>query len=234
MNNPFKLEKLIIEAHSAKETGDGSEEYKLEDTFEVMFNPTSYSRKFTNVFKKQKGSDGGKTQAKLGYREQDNLDLEFIIDGTGVAQFGVEHFKGIKSVTDQVKRMVKLFLERERETHHPNLLVLQWGDFIFKGYLESMTVNYTLFDSSGKPLRAKVNASLIESLPSAELNKKEELHSADISRLHRVMAEDNLPLLTKEIYGTYDHLFLVARENDLNQFRKLEPGTQLFFPSLTK
>jgi len=231
--NPFKLEKLIIEAHSVKETGDGGEEFTLKGSHTVMLNPTSYSQKFTNVFRSEPAADGDKSQTKLGYREQDNLDLELIIDGTGVADFGFQTALGIgsKSVTEQVDELKKLCLEKEPESHHPNFLVLKWGDFMFKGYMASMTVNYTLFDPNGKPLRAKLNVSFVESFPQEEQRKKNEGHSADISRVRTVKMEDTLPLLTKEIYGSYDHLFFLARANDLDQFRKLEPGTELIFPA---
>lgn len=232
--NPFKLEKLKIKAFSVKETGDGGEDHTVKGDLTVMFNPTTYSRKFTNVFRTEASSDGEKSQAKLGYREADNLNLELIIDGTGVADFGFETIAGIgtESVPEQIEKIVDLCLRKETESHHPNFLVLSWGNLYFEGYLASLDVNYTLFDASGVPLRAKLNTSFVESIPEQKQRRQTEGNSADISRVRTVKMEDTLPLLTKEIYGNYDHLFSLARANDLDQFRKLEPGTQLIFPAI--
>ncbi|MCB0535632.1 MAG: hypothetical protein KDD14_25735, partial [Saprospiraceae bacterium] len=186
------------------------------------------------VFRTEASSDGEKSQAKLGYRQADQLNLEFIIDGTGVADFGFETLTGggTKSVPEQIEEIVNLCLRKETESHHPNFLNLKWGYLYFEGYLASLEINYTLFDAGGIPLRAKLNTSFVESIPEQKQKKIEEGNSADISRVRTVKMEDTLPLLTKEIYGNYDHLFMLARANDLDQFRKLEPGTQLIFPAI--
>ncbi|NEO00298.1 MAG: hypothetical protein F6K50_34020 [Moorea sp. SIO3I7] len=50
IKNPFKLEKLKIRVYK-----DGKRTGKGEDTFEVMFNPESYSLQYGNVYQKKQG-----------------------------------------------------------------------------------------------------------------------------------------------------------------------------------
>jgi nucleoid-associated protein YgaU len=227
--NLFKLEKLKIRAYSVLQNENSKETLTLIDEFTVMFNPNSYSRSYGNVYQTQAATDGDQSKPKLSFQEQETLDLELIIDGTGVADFGIESILGIgtDTVTKQIDKLVKCCLDKDAESHHPNLAELDWGHLYFKGYMRTMNVTYTLFDQSGAPLRAKVNVSFI----GAHLEKKE-VHSADISRLHTVKMEDTMPLLAKKIYGSFDHYLDLARANDLDQFRRLRPGSQLVVPSV--
>jgi nucleoid-associated protein YgaU len=53
-----------------------------------------------------------------------------------------------------------------------------------------------------------------------------------MTHVRLVKEGDTLPALTREIYGDYRYYLEVARVNQLDDFRSLEPGTRLFFPPL--
>ena len=147
---------------------------------------------------------------------------------------GFQNLPGLQSkdVTDRVNELVELCLRKEQESHTPNFLILEWGHLYFECKLSSLNVNFTLFDNSGRPLRAKLDATFIESVPKIKIERKNELHSSDITHARIVKMEDTLPQLCKDIYGSYDYYENLARVNDLDQFRRLEPGTELIFPPL--
>jgi nucleoid-associated protein YgaU len=91
-----------------------------------------------------------------------------------------------------------------------------------------------LFRSNGIPLRATISAKFreqSESLLSALINK---ISSPDLTHV-RVAAEgDNLPLMAHRIYKSPAYYIDVARSNNLNTLRKLEPGQKVNLPPFEK
>jgi nucleoid-associated protein YgaU len=49
-----------------------------------------------------------------------------------------------------------------------------------------------------------------------------------------VRAGDTLPLLCYQVYEDPSYYLQVAKANNLSNFRKLEQGTELFFPPIAK
>ena len=103
---------------------------------------------------------------------------------------------------------------------------------LFKGRLESLTLNYTLFRPNGMPLRARANASFVGFTDELLLHSKIKKNSPDLTHVITVQAGDTLPLLCNRIYGRSDYYSQVAEVNGLTAFRDLRPGTQLVFPPL--
>ena len=161
-------------------------------------------------------------------QKQGNFAVKLILDGTGVSEFGLSTITGltIKSVEERVKQFLKVCQDVVEEKHHPNKVEIKWGSFIFKGYLDKVTINYTLFDPSGKPLRAELDVSFIFE------NEVAEVSSPDLTHYREIHEGDTLPLLSREIYGTSRHYLLVAAANRLDDFRHLTTGMKLYFPPL--
>jgi nucleoid-associated protein YgaU len=49
-----------------------------------------------------------------------------------------------------------------------------------------------------------------------------------------VKSGDTLPLLSKEIYGNSAYYLQLAQANNLDDFRNLQPGQEIFFPPLAQ
>jgi nucleoid-associated protein YgaU len=58
--------------------------------------------------------------------------------------------------------------------------------------------------------------------------------SPDLTHVRRVKAGDTLPGLCDQIYGDPRLYLKVAAANGLDDFRRLVPGTKVFFPPLEK
>lgn len=58
--------------------------------------------------------------------------------------------------------------------------------------------------------------------------------SADITKLVDVIEGDSLPNLVYHVYGRNDDGLVnsIAKFNQLDKFRDLQPGTQLIFPPI--
>jgi hypothetical protein len=228
----FKLQKLKINVY-----GNRLRIGLPQDTFTVMFNPTSISMKHENKFQKLQGINTSGRKAMYSHSQSDSLTLDLIIDGTGVTDFGLTNWigKGTKSVSEQIDNFLTLCFHMDGEIHEPKFLKIQWGDGVLQDFdcrLQSADIEYTSFERSGKPLRAKLKATFIEDLEPSKRLRLEGKKSPDISRSRIVKAGDTLPLLSKEVYGSPKYYLKLAQINNLDDFRNLTPGQELIFPPL--
>ena len=222
--NLFKLERLKIHVY-----GNRRRIGLPQSTFTVMFNPESYSLSYENVFSEKQGINSSGTSARYALSKPSELSLELVIDGTGVTEMGL---LAKKNVHKEVQKFMELTAYMDGELHEPKFLRIEWGDLNFKCRLQTVDVTYTLFDKSGVPLRAKLETVFVNDLEESERLKKEKKSSPDLTHIRLVKEHDTLPLLCEEIYGSPSYYIKVARVNNLENFRNLKPGQELFFPPI--
>lgn len=227
-----QLEKLKISGYPTADRRGVAKE-----SMTVMFNPTSFSRSFSNKFEIVSTLGGKSKEANYSHANNEQLTLELIFDGTGVSEMGLEAIPGLGNklfdVQERVEQFKALCYDLIGPNHEPNYLRLEWGSALkFECRLQSMNVTYTLFDNSGNPLRAKLSATFVEALDPEKAAKTPETQSSDLTKAIQVKMEDTLLLLTQQEYGSIEYFTWVARYNDLDQFRQLKPGSQLIFPPL--
>lgn len=236
LRNPFKLEKLKILVY-ADERRIGLPQA----TFEAMFNPESYSLKYENVYQKYQGVNTSGRTAKYSLSKPQKLSLKLILDDTGVADYGLSGFataafvgklKGTKDIYKQVNSFLQLTTYMDGKSHEPKYLKIEWGDLIFDCRLESVDVNYTLFNRSGQPIRAELETVFIGDIQDSKRIKKENKNSPDLSHSRTVKGGDKLPLMAQEIYGNSAYYIQLAHANNLNNFRKLKTGTNIKLPPI--
>ncbi|MEH1945269.1 MAG: hypothetical protein V7L01_34335 [Nostoc sp.] len=236
LRNPFKLEKLKILVY-----GNRLRFGLPQDTFEAMFNPESYSLRYENVYQKYQGVNTSGRTAKYSLSKPQKLSLKLILDDTGVADYGLSGFataafvgklKGTKDIYKQVNRFLQLTTYMDGKSHEPKFLKIEWGDLIFDCRLESVDVNYTLFNRSGQPIRAELETVFIGDIQNSKRIKQENKNSPDLSHSRTVKGGDKLPLMAQEIYGNSAYYIQLARTNNLNNFRKLKTGTNIKLPPI--
>ncbi len=231
MANTGNLEKLTIEAFTEKEDRNSSPEQEVsnqENTFTVMFNPTTFNRKYEIEYLNREEFGSGPRGAVFGKMVKQEYDFEFTIDGTGTSGPVVD-------VEEQIENFWRICGELRGDSHRPPYLRIRWGKFVLDVVLKLADVTYTLFKRDGSPLRAKITATFDENVDDDIQEARERKNSPDLSHLRTVKEGDLLPLMTKKIYGKNDSLYLeIAKFNNLNNFRRLKAGTQLTFPPLDK
>ena len=230
-----KLKKLTFKVYSATARQTANEIGE----FVAMFNPASFSQKYQIKYGKKQPLTSTDKTVKYGRSEPRVLSLKLILDETGVDQMGIMKLGGTTTVSDRVKKFIDLTFNMNGDIHEPNFLQVEWGGkedggLIFKCRLESVNVTYTSFNRDGSPLRAELDVSLVSDLEIEARMKKEKKKSPDLTHQRTVKSGDTLPLLTKEVYGTSEYYIRVAQANNLNDFRNLTPGQELFFPPLKK
>jgi nucleoid-associated protein YgaU len=227
LKNPFKLNKLKINAYSTSQRRGQPQE-----SFTVMFNPASFAMHHENVFQKQQGINTSGRQALYSHTQASTLHLDLVLDGTGVVEG-----TSIKSVAAQIQDLLKLCFYMDGRIHEPKYLKIQWGEGALKDFdcrLQAVDIEYTAFDRNGAPLHATLKTTFVADLDPAKRVRQEGKNSPDLSHSRVVKAGDTLPLLAKEIYGSAHYYLRVAQANHLDDFRNLTPGQTLIFPPLEK
>ena len=232
----FKLEKLMIFAFKDAER-TATEQIGV---FEAMFNPESIKQQYAIRTPPSQAIASTDQQSTYIRSEPSELKLELLLDGSGVTDdIALPPGPAVKSVTERVKEFLATAFEFVSDTHEPPYLTVQWGDLWregtvagFKCRLINADVTYTRFDRAGKPLRAKLDITLKSDDTWSNQLRSNNPQSPDLTQKHTVIAGDSLPLLSKKYYGSTEHVLFVARQNDLDDIRFLEPGADLTFPSL--
>jgi hypothetical protein len=198
--------------------------------FECMFNPDTYTVEHTVSFNTQQPVNGTGGDPTFNNSQPSRFSIEFTLDGTGVSS---DLDIPAIPVPVQVLLFNAVTLDISGDIHRPNYLIVQWGTFIRDCVLANSRITYTLFDSNGIPLRAKVNATFIERTDS-KLNQIANMFSSpDLTHSRLVLEGDTLPLIVYKVYKTPGYYLQVAKANRLKNFRKLESGTTINLPPIS-
>lgn len=220
LQNPFKLEKLKIKAYKSVHRLPGD---LVSPPFEAMFNPESLSQGYDIKY----GKNG-----RNPVIQPENLTLNLVLDGTGVNAMGIRRLDNHKKVSERVEELLQLTFRMNGDIHEPNYLVMEWGDVIFSCRLRHVEVKYTSFNRDGTALRAELTVALVSDMSDEKRMAEENTSSPDLTHSRIVRSGDTLPLLTKQVYGSSAYYLRVAQINDLDDFRHLTPGQEIYFPPL--
>ncbi|WP_437949013.1 hypothetical protein WME98_51765 [Sorangium sp. So ce296] len=224
--NLFKLEKLKIKAFK-----DVGRRQPIGAPFEAMFNPASFSQRYAIAWGAKQGVGSSAPQLSYSRSKPSELTLTLVVDGTGVESLGIAA-PVRKSVKDRVKTFLDVTFRYNGVIHEPNYLLVEWGSLIFSCRLSAVDIKYTAFERDGTPLRAEIEVTLISDKAAKARAREEGKTSPDLTHSRIVRSGDTLPLLTRDIYGSSARYLDVARWNRLDDFRRLIPGQEIFFPPL--
>lgn len=200
--------------------------------FEVPINPASFRRKYKTRFNGVAADNAiGRSKPVPKYDRSDPQEVSFdlTLDGTGV----VPGTEGV-AVSDQIETLCRIAYSYDGDEHEPNPVEIEWGEGLkgFQGRLQTLEIDYVLFTAEGTPLRATLAMTFIEAL-TEELEAKEANNkSPDLTHVLMVREGDTLPLMCQRIYNDASKYLAIARANDLDSFRAIEPGTLLRFPPM--
>jgi len=217
------LTKLKIQGYS-RDTFDDRD--KAGDPFEVMFNPDKYSLKYEIQYDERQAQGTSANAPSFSNMKSQELALEFFLDGTGVAGGGVQ------DVQAKVDNFLDIAYAYDGSTHRNHYLRIYWSTLVFDCILKSADVNFNLFDSSGKPIRAKITARFTGFVNDELRVKKEDKSSPDLTHIRTVTGKGRLDQMAYDIYRSPDYYIDIAQTNGLVNFRKLDAGMQLVFPPI--
>ena len=115
----------------------------------------------------------------------------------------------------------------------PPWVVFQWGSFStarFTAYVSSVNVTYSLFGTTGVPIRATCRLSLHE-IPSNTKGQNPTSGALTARSVHRVVAGDSLQSLAWREYGNASAWRAIAEANGIDDPTRLPTGIELVLPA---
>ncbi len=115
----------------------------------------------------------------------------------------------------------------------PPWVVFQWGSFStarFTAYVSSVEASYTLFGTTGIPLRATCQVHLVE-IPGKTEGQNPTSGALTAQRVHRVVAGDSLQSLAWREYGSATAWRAIAEANGIDDPSRLPTGVELVLPA---
>ncbi len=136
----------------------------------------------------------------------------------------------MSDVRNETNKIVELSrIERDKEK--PPVCLVSWGAaFPFRGVVTNLTQRFTLFTSSGVPLRANLTVSFREYLPPED--DKRETEPVFTTRI--IKGGDTLSSIAAEIYRDPTRWRIIAEENSIDDPRRLNIGQMLSVPKLSR
>ncbi len=188
----------------------------------LHFNPTEYQLQKNNSFAEIAipGLETPPIQYVRGASEK--LTAELMVDTSDT----LEDVR--KRYTDKLRNLMNI----HGEIHAPPVVRLTWDGEIFRGVVDSLNITYVLFTPEGVPIRAKLNLSLMEYRTVEEQVKERPRFSPDVEKTHVVRRGDTLSSIAALAYNDVTQWREVARNNDIEDPRSLEPGQVLTLPRL--
>lgn len=226
-----KLEKMLILAFSDSEKAENGGVNDADDMFEALINPESYTLQYKLKF--SEGTQGQGTsgaQLKYEYTEPEEITFEFLFDNTGIIDGQPR-----ASIAADLKKFKEVLIAYKGDSHEPRHFKLVWGEnSIFKGRVTEVSINHKMFKPDGTPIRATATVKFRSSIEEQKRAAQENRSSPDLTHIRKVKYGDTLPFMCYRIYGDPKYYLQVAEANGLDNFRRLKPGTDIFFPPLEK
>ena len=189
----------------------------------LHFNPTEYQLQKTNNFAEMAipGLESPPIQYVRGASEK--LTAELMVDTSDT----------LEDVRERYTNKLRNLMNIHGELHAPPIVRLIWDGEIFKGVVESLNISYVLFTPEGIPIRAKLNLALKEYRTVEDQVAERPKFSPDVEKSHVVRRGDTLASVATLAYNDASRWREIARNNDIEDPRRLEPGLVLNLPRLS-
>ncbi len=200
-----------------------------------VFNPSDFSieRSVNYAQHKIPGIDRPVFQYISGDAEIMRFSLLFdtYSAGVGSAQPGII---ASTAAPDAAKADVRMYTEPlmklttvNSDTHTPSLVEFVWGSISFKGYIQSISQRFTMFNMFGKPVRATVDITLISNKTDNNVR-----NSPDRTKARTISDGDRLYAFAYAEYGDCAEWRRIADENNIDNPRRLESGMDIVVPPI--
>lgn len=191
--------------------------------FPVMYNPTEYSSSMTAVYG---GPDEFNSKNQFQQTQNDNFSITLFFD-TYENQTDVR--KEIKPIADLILPTVK-----KRKFKEPPICTFVWGKFSYRGVIINLSQKFTMFLSSGIPVRATLTLTFESRL--SDKDTKALSNRSSSRKFWTVKAGDRLDLVAYRTLDNSANWKAIANFNNINDPLLFpggsEKGRQIVIPDL--
>jgi hypothetical protein len=210
---------------------DEGDEIKVE----FMFNPKEYSISKQNTWNAADAKSGSDTPPlHFGGGQPKQLKLQLFFD---TYESGID----VRNAhTEKLFKMMEINPRLPVDSTNPTngappKLIFTWGTvWSCFCYLESLSVQYTLFLADGTPVRATADIGLKQAV-----DEKQQAGTNPTSggnggeHVWQVQPQDRLDLIAFQEYSDASRWRVIAEANGIDNPLKIKPGQRLIIPSLT-
>jgi hypothetical protein len=208
------------------------------ETITVLFNPNSYSIVKTVTWNAPNAKANSTAEAHrrlnapplaFGGGGSRQLTLELFFDVTESGQ--PRELMDVRNETNKIVALTRI----ERKQGRPPVCAVSWGqaptdsDFPFKGVVKQLTQRFTLFETTGRPVRATLTVVFLEFL-----NPEDDQRETDPELTTRIVKRgDTLSAIAADVYRDPARWRVIAEANGLDDPRRLEIGRSLTIPKVS-
>ncbi len=208
-------------------TTSGTKEYQC------SFNPSEYTIRYSAEYKENQSIGSQKEAVTFVYSNlrEFSTTLYFTskVDYTQLYQDGA--LDNTAPVTDLTGPIVGA-MAIDGHSHKPAEVAFVWGNLNFSGVFASITETVTMFASSGKPVRSKLDVTIKENVDSTLNKKGTPLFSPDRSKSATFAQGMSLWALAYQEYGDPELWRLIAKANHIKNPLHVQVGQVLKIPAL--
>jgi hypothetical protein len=194
--------------------------------WQALLNPTELSFSRKNHYQATQSEGTPAPQQSFSGGEPDQLQIDLLLDGTGVV--------GDPGPIGPTLNVLLDLTKYHGDLHKPYYVQLSWGWFRFSGIPTQADVTYKLFDRDGQPLRATVKLTIKEALSPKEMDAKYRISSPDLYQTWLVRDGETLDAIAAQVYGDPAFWRPLASANRLANPRGLVTGQLLMLPPLQR
>ncbi len=195
---------------------------KPSTTTDVLFNPQEYSVQKSVQYELHKSPGLDLPEQEFTSGNPSLLSVELFFDT-------YESKKDVsKEYTDSIMKLSLV----DADLHRPPLVQFCWGTFLFEGFIESLTLRYTMFLPSGKPCRATANLNIKQYESAKDQLQRNPRNSPDHTKRRTLKMGETLALIAHEEYDDAAEWRRIADANGIVDPREVKPGTVLLLPPI--
>jgi phage tail protein X len=222
-----KLEHAYLQMHEPSSDGSLSNPGAQIGKIDFQFNPKELSLAKSAKWTRPSGR-GNKKSGPPQYNgpQPSKLTLEMFFDASDTQD---------NSVVTRVEQLFSCCVPTDSSFQQnkgsPPWVLFRWGGLTgFLSYVSSVSVKYTLFTSSGTPVRATCSVTL-EELSGDAPRQNPTSGGLVPRRVHVTVEGDTLAGIAYKEYGRAALWRAVAEANGIDDPMRIRPGTRLLLPS---
>ena len=218
------------------------------DSFEVLYNPESYTQSRTVHYAQSSGISTNTPVAQFAGGSLETLQFRLFFDSmssgseVGGGQSDKVKFMANSALPSLAKtidvrtytKKVYRLMEIDPDKHVPPLVKLKWSSLQFTGHLISCQQNFVRFSEQGVPLRAWLDCVFQEYISPQKANLPRPLESPDTTKYRTVHQGDSLWAMAAKEYGQPEQWRPIADANGLANPRALRSGQRLVLPAIKR
>jgi hypothetical protein len=199
---------------------------------ECLYNPQTVSLGGGNSWISHSRPGGSVSRLQYGGASNGWLRLDLVFDTTATGTAVTEHTEKVLKLLEVDESLPGT--DPALSNGRPPTVTFHWGNLhSFTAVMSEVQLAFTYFSSTGKPLRAEAQVSLLQYEPGAAWGPQNPTSGTPKPhRVHRVQPGETLDRISARYYGDSTKWRLLANANALEDPLAVRPGVLLTVPRL--